>query len=462
MLSTTDKLNPRFKPPPTALEAENAILSVLIKDQTAMDILRKKGVDKSNFQSVINQNIYSALKCLEDDQKEIDIISVKTHLQKKHHGDKAISDKLIALCGLEIPTFNLNTHVDELVENKQRRECYFEGLRLVEKSHSQNWEFKTLRNQLKILTAKEIVRMTFTEQHWIAENLLPEGLSILCGRPKLGKSRLALDVAVAVALGGVAFGKIPVNKAGVLYLALEDSARRLNKRLNLLLQGIEAPENLFLLTEFQTITNGGLEILDQWLTQKKDVELVIVDTLAKIKGGNKRGDIYAQDYETMSKIKKIADKNKVSILLVHHTRKATADDYLDTVSGTTGITGAVDTVLLLQKDRGSADAVLHVTGRDIEEQSLALLSDDQTLGWTLLGNETEFSMSKERRDVVDIIRDSKEPVRTKDIAASLGKNENAVTRLLTKLSKDKFIKQSNGRYILHPLYNGRSGNIIKR
>ena len=82
MQSITDKLNPKFKPPPTALEAEYAILSVIIRDRIGMEIAAERGIDKSYFQSVMNQNIYLAIKCLEDDGKDLDIVSIKTYLQK--------------------------------------------------------------------------------------------------------------------------------------------------------------------------------------------------------------------------------------------------------------------------------------------------------------------------------------------------------------------------------------------
>ncbi len=445
---TSNVKNPRFEAPPCCIESEKVVLSILMNNNTMLEVLSEHSIGPEHFSIKILREIY--LSCCEifDGGQNLDATIVIDHLRLKNKFfEDTIDSTIIQLYNASYLSDVILTHVQKLLEFHHRRKVYHEGYALIRKSLNNNEEFKVTHNELDTFNARELMNIKFPEQLWVVKDIIPDGLSIICGRPKLGKSRAVFDIAVAVAKGERALGKIQVEKSGVLYLALEDSMRRLNKRLGMILQGGEAPDNLYILTKYKTIDNGGLEILDRWLKQHCDVRLVVIDTLAKVKGKAKRGsELYLDDYVAVSKIKDVADKNSVAILMVHHTRKASADDYLDTVSGTTGITGAVDTVLVLSKDRGSADAVLHITGRDVEEQELALKSNLTTLGWVLLGDSIAYRISEERQDILDVINNSSVPIRTKDIAAALEKKPTAVSRLLTKLLDDNLISKSGKGY----------------
>jgi hypothetical protein len=112
-----------------------------------------------------------------------------------------------------------------------------------------------------------------------------------------------------------------------------------------------------------------------WLTDHPNARLVVVDVLKRIRGRTPPGvSYYDADYVTVARIKKIADQFGVAIVAIHHTRKADADDYLDEVSGTAGLTGAADAIAVLKRARGQAAAVLHLTGRDVDEANHALTS----------------------------------------------------------------------------------------
>ena len=175
--------------------------------------------------------------------------------------------------------------------------------------------------------ASELFDMKFPKTVWIVDSLLTEGLSILAGKPKIGKSWLALDLATAVAEGRPVLGDHGTQKSDVLYLALEDSQRRMKSRLGIILQGRKGPANLYLVHSWPKIDEGGDRQLIGFLDDHPGVKLVIVDTLQKVREqgkGNK--DQYAVDYAAMSGIKSIADECGISILVVHHLRKAGADD----------------------------------------------------------------------------------------------------------------------------------------
>ncbi len=114
---------------------------------------------------------------------------------------------------------------------------------------------------------------------------------------------------------------------------------------------------------------GGADRIAKWLSNAEHPRLVIVDVFAKVRGTSTSSSAYDADYEAMGRLKRLADEHDVALLLVHHTRKQAAEDFLSTVSGTNGIAGAADTLLLLSRGRTSADATLQITGRDVEERS---------------------------------------------------------------------------------------------
>ena len=133
------------------------------------------------------------------------------------------------------------------------------------------------------------------------------------------------------------------------------------------------------------------EQLKRFVQEHPDTKLIIIDTLQKIReaGGDKYS--YANDYEVVGKLKRLADACGVCLLLVHHTRKQQADDKFDMISGTNGLSGAADGAFLLQKEkRTDGTATLDVVGRDQQDQRLYLIKDKEHLTWTLERMETEL------------------------------------------------------------------------
>lgn len=300
-------------------------------------------------------------------------------------------------------------------------------------------------NHIKIMTDKEIVNLNLPEVVWIVPGLIPEGLTILAGKPKLGKSWLVLTIGLGIANGGYVLGKIPVKKFGVLYLALEDTARRMQDRLKQL--NIKPSENLYISFEWRKGEAGASDI-DQWLTEHPETKLIVIDTLQKMREPvNSRRSVYEVDYETIGILKKVADKHGAAIIVVHHTRKGASDDPLETISGSTGLTGAADTLLVLNRGRGQVDAVLFATGRDIDENEIAL-QKDPCAGWVLLGDASEYRHSQERRQILDLLSNNPEGLTPKDIAEEIGKTSNNTRVILHRMENDGLItKLSYGKYI---------------
>ncbi len=279
------------------------------------------------------------------------------------------------------------------------------------------------------LTAAEIGAMELPELRFLIPGILPEGLNILAGRPKIGKSWLSLDFALAVAYGGRAVGSLLVEKSAVLYLAMEDGTRRMKDRLRHITRD-DLPDGLTFFFEWPRTDEQGLERLDAWLAANPACRFVIIDTLQKIKARTRFNvNAYDGDYAALEGLQRLAINRRVCILLVHHLRKAAGDDILDSVSGSTGLTGYADAVLILERGRGNADAVLHVTGRDVSEQRLALQFEGGR--WQLLGDAVEHAVSDTRRKILDTLAAG--PMTPKELAETTGVNHGNIRVLLGKM-----------------------------
>src|SRR5882724_3040470 len=274
-----------------------------------------------------------------------------------------------------------------------------------------------------------LVEETFEPINWAVEGMLPEGCIFFAGRPKLGKSWFVLQLALAVASGENAFGAFPVNRGDVLYLALEDTRRRLQSRAKRLLAGAPVPSGCKIATQWPTIDEGGAERLELWLQRNPSTRMVIIDTFQKIK--SRRG--HNADFETLSRLARIAHKFKICLLIVHHSRKTDADDPFDTVSGPTATASLADAMLVLKRARCSQDAELHITGRDIEESRKALRFDTESMKWEILGEADQVWRSQERNDIIDLLRKVKTSMHPVDIADALNKSHAAVRKTLSRM-----------------------------
>jgi len=246
----------------------------------------------------------------------------------------------------------------------------------------------------------------------IVPALISAGLTLLASKIKIGKSWLAFALAIALASGGVVLGK-RVEQGEVLYLALEDGKRRLQTRARLLLGNEPVPTGLTFATQWErfTLKEGGLAHLERWLRAHPNARAVIVDVWAKVSPPRTRGgDAYAEDYQAMSALKAIADRFGVALVVIHHTRKAAAEDVFDEINGTTGLGGAADTLLVLQRPRNEERGALHVTGRDIEvEGKFDLRFDKATCVWSPMTPEEvqqadEDALGETRRKILLAVR----------------------------------------------------------
>ena len=214
------------------------------------------------------------------------------------------------------------------------------------------------------LNAKELNQMTFDPIKYVVPGYIVEGLTLLAGKPKIGKSWLLLHAAIAVARGGFTLSNVHCIEGDVLYCALEDGPRRLQSRMRKTTGRKQAPARLCFTCEMPRLTHGGLDFIKQRLESAKAPRSTILDTLAMVRTPAKK-DVtpYDADYAAVVGLRDLARQHGVAIVLVHHLRKADADDAFDLVSGTLGLTGAPDTIIVIRRD--SKGTTLHARGRDL-------------------------------------------------------------------------------------------------
>jgi hypothetical protein len=249
----------------------------------------------------------------------------------------------------------------------------------------------------EIISAHDLQKAVLPPVKYLVDGLLAVGTSMITAASKIGKSWFVLDMGLKIAAGGM-FMEKQTNQCGVLYLSLEDTKARLQERMNKLLNGKPAPSSLYFATNAPSLDNGLLDILDNHIKNFPDTNLIIIDTLQKIRGkGSPQGGMYQQDYREMGEVKEFMDKKQISVLFVHHNRKLIdKDDPFNMISGTTGIMGAADTIFVItKKSRNESKATLHITGRDVEQSSTVIRFRKSKCKWEIVGD--EFQLEKQRK-----------------------------------------------------------------
>ena len=247
-----------------------------------------------------------------------------------------------------------------------------------------------------VYSAAELGKMLLPPLRYIVEGMLPMGMGVLVAKPKIGKSWMVLDLCLAAARGEPFLGS-PTSPHGALYLALEDGKSRMQTRLRKLTAGRPLPENLHIQFTAPRLDEGLLDGLGAFLDEHPDVHLVCIDTLSKIKPkGKPFENAYDADYAYMGQLKQFADSRGICVLLVHHTRKSKSlDDSFDNINGSTGIMGAADfTVVLDKRSRMDDEASFILTGRDIEQQERVIRFEKASCRWVMQGTAAELAAQR--------------------------------------------------------------------
>lgn len=281
-------------------------------------------------------------------------------------------------------------------------------------------------------TAAELGEMLFDPLNFVVDPIIAAGTAtMLPGRPKCNKTWLAQELALSVATGGTACGSWKTGEEGdVLFYALEDNARRLQRRLNMLRPSQEWPHRLTFRLKAPALGSGFREEVEKWAREADRPKLVIVDTYSLILPHRAKQN-YLSDYADSAAFTQIANDLNVAMLAIYHTRKSDGDDALDAVSGTTGIAGGFDSILVLRRGP-EGGFILEGRGRDIMPLELGLDFNADTARWTVLGDAVTAFMGDERKAILDALNILGE-AGPKDIADRSGVSHDSVRQLLRKM-----------------------------
>ena len=294
-------------------------------------------------------------------------------------------------------------------------------------AHRRNHNKKGLKNGISF---NDLMQKPFSHTPWIVDNLISIGLTLLVGSSKIGKSWLALQLAIAIDKGGYLLGDLAAHMSGVVYFSLEDTEQRIKRRLTKL--GCDVFHSAWL----ETAWKHGPAGLKLFLEENPQFKVVIIDTLQQFVQLNDIKD-YTTTVNALSTLKHIADDFGIAIIAIHHTRKGGekgSGDWMDSSLGSVGLNATADCTITLTRNRDSSDGSLRATGRDIEDVHWSLLWNKDTCLWARIGDvPKEKSLSGERRLIYQILAEFTNPASTAEIAEKAEKSTANTINILNKL-----------------------------
>lgn len=282
---------------------------------------------------------------------------------------------------------------------------------------------------------------------WFVDGLIPEGVLLFAGKAKYGKTTLACHLCASIAAGAPAMGQLATERCEVLYIAAEDNERRMQRRMGRMLQGERAPLGFHIDYTWPKLDQGGLQALDTYCAEHPAVGVIVIDTLEKVRAARRNGGGYQDDYASVADLQGLAAKHQVAVVVLHHLRKASADDPFDEINASMGMLAAVDNMMVMRRGQDGV-MELHRRGREYDDdEPLALQGDKDTLCWRVVGKLDDVTRSSERNEIIEAIR-ARPGITPKEIAGALGKNESTVKNLLAKLLGERrpIIRSQGGHY----------------
>lgn len=304
----------------------------------------------------------------------------------------------------------------------------------------------------KIWSASELLLTDFPEPEWRLKDLLPPGLGGLGSRPKLGKSWLALQIAIAVSLGATMWGRT-TRRTRVFYLALEDNARSLKERL----QSQRADGDMWLdfVDEWPAVTSLESLIVLEALIRERQYGLVIIDTITRVLG---RADVMNQSAmaDIFSQLHKLAKDSGVTLLLIDHHKKGVDQahgDCIDDFMGATSKTGILDFAMGLYRQRGERAATLRIDGRVMRDAALALQWDHELTCWQCIGDARDVAKDSVQGEILEALRELGGSATTMKMADYTKRHKGTISRELAELvAKGRILRdEKRGREVHYKL-----------
>jgi RecA-family ATPase len=171
-----------------------------------------------------------------------------------------------------------------------------------------------------------------------------------------------------------------------------------------------------------------------------------------IKNNRKKGlSSYMDEYELLNMFQRFALDYKICTLLLHHTRKAKAENRFDEISGTRGISGAADANFILQRNKYNGE--LFIQGRDLEDAKYELELDKEYLTWHFKGISNSIKLTPEQEIILDVFnKDYGKELKPSEIAKILDKEDTNIRPTIGKLLTMGLLEQNAyGKYKLVPI-----------
>lgn len=309
-----------------------------------------------------------------------------------------------------------------------------------------------MRHRLDALgleSATNLLQAQLPQPTWLVRGVLPEGVSLLVAKPKVGKSLAASEIAVSIATGGLCFGKYETDPGDVVYFAFEGGRAGHQQRLRKQLGAAPPPEALHMAYELHRLDQGGIEHLYAIHEALPSLRLIVIDVLRYVRPEtHRRSSLYDEDYGALQPLQEFYSKTGVSVLAIHHSRKEeVASNPLDVVSGSTGLTGSATNILVMTGSAQQKRAQITIVPREQESATIDLDFDGERLSWVAAQPALPLAGSPEQQRVLDAYREAEGPAKAKDIAEKTGLSYDSVRQLIGKLVRDgHLVRLNSGLY----------------
>ncbi|MDR2742618.1 MAG: AAA family ATPase [Treponema sp.] len=412
-----------------------------------------EGITENVFLSGAHRTVFPVIRELKTQGLDLDIMILVSELEKRGLLDTAGGAASIAeLTNGVVSTVNTAFYENEVLTAFKGRAAWKAttlAKEALEKGEAPDKVNSTLAESIEKITVsganvgdnngllfRDLLAKQFPPEDWFVDGLITTGLTVLTGASKIGKSWTALQLVTALDQGGFFLGTLKARKCDALYCALEDTPKRIQKRIKK--QGITAFNGSRLETKRRTVQD-----LRAFLKANPQYRVVIIDTFQKMMGISDLND-YAKTVNGMSALKDIADTLNIAVIVIHHNRKGgdLDGDHMESALGSTGINATADTTLTMRRKRGIAEASLSVTGRDVEDTAYTLSWDKDVCTWTVTGSGTlKPVLSEAQQQIVDLLESEDRNWTTREIEEQTGIKKYDISRQAGELVRKGFIEK---------------------
>lgn len=271
------------------------------------------------------------------------------------------------------------------------------------------------RAPMVVDVASDLMGKTFTpvERIMAGRLELTPGVTVLAGKPKHGKSWLAMGIAIAAATGERYMDSERSTPMQAVYVSCDDPSRaRFARRLHAFKPKGELT-GLLLITDIDPKAGSSLDLLGGLLDKHPAIRLVVIDTLAAFRQGQRNDSPYQQEHDEVKAINDWAHAHNIAVLLVHHLRKGEVDvtNAYESISGTLGLQGACDGMMVLARKDLASDfdaaldeklAGLWYRHRDLDEEidMGVRLADGR---WSIMGTSSDVFHAGTQREILRVL-----------------------------------------------------------